>query len=151
MIRRANSRWRIFLALAIIAGAVFSLLTGASAQSVPTAINFQGRLTDAVNNPLTGSHSFVFEIYSALTGGTQLWTETQGAVTVTNGVLSAQLGSSTPLSAAVFANSAAYLQITVDGVTLSPRQRLITTPFAFNAQSLQGRDYTALSLSSKVK
>ena len=115
----------------------------AAAQTPPGLMNFQGRLTDASNNPLAGPHNFTFEIYDSLTGGFQLWTETQNGVTVVNGVLAAQLGASTALTPSVFTTSNAYLQITVDGVTLTPRQRLITSPYAFNAYSLGGRQYGA--------
>lgn len=119
-------------------------LPQAQAQNVPSLMNFQGRLTNASNNPLSGSHSFVFQIYDASSGGNLLWTETQPAVTVTNGVFSVQLGAVTPLTKTVFAGGSAYLAITADAVLLNPRQRLITAPYAYNAQSLQGRDYAAL-------
>jgi trimeric autotransporter adhesin len=119
--------------------------------SVPSLLAFQGRLTDASNNPLSGSHSFVFEIYSAGAGGVQLWTETQGAVTVVNGVFSVQLGASTPLSASVFSGGAAYLQITADGVLLTPRERLVTTPYSYMAESLGGLGYAAVMTTGTVQ
>ncbi|MDO8806677.1 MAG: hypothetical protein Q7R35_19865 [Elusimicrobiota bacterium] len=112
-------------------------------QSPPGLMNFQGRLTDSSNNPLSGPHDFTFGVYDALTGGNQLWTETQIGVAVANGVLAAQLGAANAVPAAIFAAPAAYLQITVDGTALSPRQRLATAPYAFNSDSLQGRGYAA--------
>jgi len=120
-----------------------ALLAPSAAQTPPGLMNFQGRLTDASNNPLSGPHDFIFEVYDAPSGGAQLWTEAQAGIVVANGVLAAQLGEVTPITAAVFAAPDAYLQITVDLVPLSPRQRLVTAPYAFNASSLQGRDYAA--------
>src|SRR5439155_682290 len=77
----------------------------------------------------------------AAAGGNLLWSEAQPAVTVVNGVFAAQLGAAVPLTAAVLSGSAAYLQVTVDGTPMSPRTRLITAPYAFNAQTLQSHDY----------
>ena len=115
----------------------------AGGQTPPGLINFQGRLTDAANNPLSGAQDFVFEIYDSLSGGVRLWLETQNGIPVANGVLAAQLGAAVPVPASVFSSPSAYLQITVGGVTLAPRQRLVTAPYAFNSYSLQGRGYDA--------
>ncbi|OGR57128.1 MAG: hypothetical protein A2X36_15070 [Elusimicrobia bacterium GWA2_69_24] len=106
-------------------------------------MNYQGRLTDALNNPLDGNHDFVFGLYDVPSGSTALWTESQNAVPVANGVLAVQLGSVAPLSAALLQTPAVYLQISVDGVDLSPRQRLVSSPYAFIADRLQGRSYDA--------
>lgn len=138
---------RLFLAVltALMPAAPWVGVTSVQAQtSVPTLMNYQGRLTDTLNNPLAGNQSFLFEVYDAATGGLLLWNETQPAVPVTNGVFSAVLGSVTPLPSTVFAGGSAYLQITVNGTPLTPRQRLVTSPFAHSAQLLQGRDYAAL-------
>jgi hypothetical protein len=65
----------------------------ASAQ-VPGLINYQGRLTDAIGAPVTGSKSFSLNIYDAATGGNLLYTESIGAVTLdANGIYSFQFGS----------------------------------------------------------
>jgi hypothetical protein len=62
---------------------------------VPSLINYQGRLTDADGAPVTGSKNFVISIYDAATGGTLLYTEDIGAVTLDdNGVYSFQFGGS---------------------------------------------------------
>ncbi|HNW44554.1 MAG TPA: hypothetical protein PKI19_08615 [Elusimicrobiales bacterium] len=106
-------------------------------------INFQGRLTDTLNNPLEGSHDLVFKIYNVAVAGSPLWSETQNGIVAVNGAFGAQIGGVTPIPAAVFGGASAYLEITVDGTTLSPRERLIAVPYAFNSQLLEGRDYTA--------
>ena len=112
----------------------------------PQVINFQGRLTDPSNNPRTGSFSFTFKCFDSLTGGTQLpagsaWSETK-TIAVTNGVFNVLIGSNTAIPYAVFANnSSVYLEITVGAETLSPREQLIASPFAFNAEQVAGRTY----------
>jgi len=116
----------------------FLWAAGARAQSAPGMINFQGRLTDTSNNPLSGNHSFIFSLHVAATGGLPIWTETQPAIPVTNGIFSAQLGAVTPLTSDLFAGATLYLQVAVDGVILSPRERLVASAYAFSAERLQG-------------
>ena len=58
----------------ILGVALFAaLLTTASAQ--PALLNYQGRLTDNLGQPLpsSGTNNLVFNIYTAATGGTLLW------------------------------------------------------------------------------
>ena len=139
-----NSPVRVFPACVMLALSVLiSVPVLSLAQTVPSMISFQGRLTDTLNNPLEGSHDLVFKIYSAAAGGSPLWSETQNGIQASNGTFAAQVGGVTPIPAAVFGGAAAYLEITVDGTTLSPREQLITVPYAFNSQLLEGKDFTA--------
>ncbi|MDO8806738.1 MAG: hypothetical protein Q7R35_20190, partial [Elusimicrobiota bacterium] len=131
-----------FLAPALACALLFH--SPAAAQTAPSLISFQGRLTDNLNNPLAGSYSFDFAIYAALTGGPALWTESQAGITVANGVLMAELGSSSPIPDSVFSSAQRYLEITVNGTTLAPRQRLLSVPYAINALTLDGKGYSAL-------
>ncbi len=104
---------------------------------VPRRINFQGKLLDKNKNPRNGTFDLTFSIWDsgpATSGGTMLWSETQSGVSVTNGVLSVQLGAVNPIYNTVFAGSTAYLQIQVDSEVSGARQRLMTTPYAFRAR-----------------
>jgi len=136
-----TKRYLTFLALALacVLGAY-----PAEAQTAPSLVSFQGRLTDSLNNPLAGSYNFSFAIFAAQTGGAPLWSETQNGITVANGVLTAELGSGTPIPESVFSSAQRYLEITVNGTTLAPRQRLLSVPYAMNAQTLGGKGYSAL-------
>ncbi|MEI8191520.1 MAG: hypothetical protein WCI75_17535, partial [candidate division NC10 bacterium] len=130
----------------LVCAFLFTLGVGvnsAQAQAFPGTMNFQGRLTGADNNPLGGPHLFTFNIYNMAAGGTSLWTETQ-TLTVVNGVMSAVLGSVTPLPYQIFTSSGLYLEITVDAVTLSPREPLVAVPYAFYAANAS----TATSLTA---
>ncbi|MCX5789201.1 MAG: hypothetical protein NTX64_11950, partial [Elusimicrobia bacterium] len=125
--------------------------TSALAQTTPGLISFQGRLTDSSNNPLNANTTLTFAIFDHPTNGTHtacpgpdcLWIETQTGVAVVNGVLSVQLGAVTPIPSAVFAAPSAYLEVTVGPVssvaTLTPRERLVTVPYAANAALLGGQ------------
>ncbi|MFA6316524.1 MAG: hypothetical protein WC943_03825, partial [Elusimicrobiota bacterium] len=113
---------------------------GASyAQTVPQRISYQGRLTDTLGNPASGDHDFVFSIHDALAAGTQLWTETQNDVPVVNGVFTVSLGAGTAIPPGVFDRDTVYLQINVDGSDMSPRDRLLAVPFAFNSALFNGQ------------
>src|SRR5512136_444930 len=53
--------------------ALMSLAAGtASAATVSQSITYQGKLTDAAGNPLTGTYSVRFSLYDVSTGGTVL-------------------------------------------------------------------------------
>jgi hypothetical protein len=104
--------------------------------TIPRLINYQGKLTDASGNPITGTKSLVFKVWDVLSAGTTpLWSETQ-SVTVTDGIFSVLLGSSTPIpGSAVLQSGACYLEITVEGVTIEPRTQLVSVPYAYKADT----------------
>ncbi len=124
---------RHFRILGLVAAALCA--AGPLRAQVPGLINFQGKLLDLSNNPRNGSYSLTFRVFSALTGGTALWSETQSAVSVANGVFAVQLGAVTPIPASVFAASPTYLEVQVGTEVGSPRQQLVTSPYAFTAQN----------------
>ena len=140
-----NQRFLKLARVSALAAAAFTVaalsLGTARAQQVPGLMTFQGRLTDASNNPLGGSHALIFRIFDASSAGAQLWTETQPAVTVTNGVFSVYLGTATALTPDIFSGASTYLEIVVDGTTLSPRERLVASPYALSSRQLQGRSF----------
>lgn len=92
--KTANTLWRNllrqvrFLPLA----ALFTALP-LSAQ-VPSLINYQGRLTDAQGQPVTGNRTMAVRVYDAASGGNMTYEETIGAVAVSNGTYSFRFGSS---------------------------------------------------------
>ncbi len=117
---------------------IFLVLLSASCYAdVPQVISFQGRIVDANGQPLAdGNYSMTFKIWDALAAGSQLWTETQGTVSVTNGLFSVLLGSVTSLSSLTF-NQDYWLEITVGASTYSPRQRITSSAFALNVPDLR--------------
>ena len=111
--------------------------------AIPQIISFQGRLTDANNNPRNESVNMVFTIYDQAVNGSQIWTENQTGVQVVNGVFSVSLGSWTVLPLVALNAPTRYLSVTVAGETLTPRQRLLASPYAMNAGTLDGNDAAA--------
>ncbi|MEO5690716.1 MAG: hypothetical protein ABIQ64_00840, partial [Candidatus Saccharimonadales bacterium] len=89
------------------------------------------------------------------------WTETRettNRVQVTNGLFAVQLGAVTPLSASLFSGNDVYFEITLPTPgtatcstascatwesAMTPRQKMATSAYAFNSETLDGLDSTA--------
>src|SRR3989338_11313643 len=117
--------------------------------AVPQILSFQGRLTDASGNLIGGNGAnryFKFEIHSTATGDNELWNSGGTAITikVTQGVFNTLLGDTTAGYTAIgldFDSRAYYLEIQVSDdnstfETLSPRQRIVASGFALNAETV---------------
>ena len=94
-------------------------------ESVPRRISYQGLITKADGTPTeNGSYEILFKVYDTADGGDSLWSESQ-YITVTNGIISTVLGNTNPFTVIP---QEAYLELTVEGSVLSPRQ-LLTSVF----------------------
>ena len=131
-----------------------SVATGAVlAAAPPDLVNYQGVLRDAADTPLEGMHDMVFRFWSAEVGGDEILVDSHtaaGAVTVSGGLFNVQLGGGAindgsgpgvydTLGGAFADYSAVWLEIAVGGETLSPRVRVVSSPYAANAMHLGGR------------
>lgn len=119
---------------------LFAALLAASslavAQAVPERLLFNARLADASGTPLGGTHVVKFELFDTATGGATLWAEERASLTFTNeGLAWAELGELTPLTSLVFDGRRLFLQLTVDGVALTPRLSIASVPYALRATS----------------
>jgi len=121
--------------------------------NVPQEINYQGYLTDLDGNPVPDDdYNISFAIYSALSGGSSLWSESQ-TVTVTDGIYNVLLGQN-PFPPDLF-DGDLYLGITVEADTeMTPRQKITSTAFAMkaekadDAETLDQMDSTEFSAST---
>jgi len=96
---------------------------------VASKISYQGRLTDAGGNPLTGSYNLVFQLWDDATAGSQVGGDiVKNNVSVNNGLFTVELD--VPQSA--FNGQALWLRIQVGGQWLSPRQELLPVPYALS-------------------
>lgn len=130
-------------------------------------MNFQGRLLDSSGaiRP-DGQYNMQFRIFSVASGGTALWTETRqttSRVQVTNGLFTVQLGQVTPLPASLFNATDLFFEITMATPAtatcttagcqtwespMTPRNKLATSAFAFNAATLNGKSDTDFAAAS---
>ena len=110
---------------------------------------FSGRLSSASGVSLAGTTvvSMTAKLYANQSGGTASYIQVFSAVEVNEGFFSIQIGPALP---DLVNNS--WLELTVQGSTLSPRQQLPALPFAISAldsQTLSGMSTTDLiSMSS---
>lgn len=106
-----------------------ALETLATANNVAPMISYQGRLTDPNGNPLNGVYDMTFQFWDAETGG-----DTVGGainktdVTVENGLFNVELN----VNSSDFNGQALWLEITVEGETLAPTQRIMPAPYALS-------------------
>jgi len=118
-------------------------LVKAAPVSPPRILSFQGRLTDASDNPITTAATPLrFAIYNDLSasGAALLWQEIVSVSPDTDGIFSVLLGNNTTIPQSLFGDNASlYLGITVQSTSeLTPRQQIATVPYATNSELLQG-------------
>ncbi len=115
----------------------------AAAPDVPAVISYQGYLTDPdTGQPMPdGVYNMHFGIFNAAVAGAQLWEEpvtpTVVPVQVAGGVFTVLLGGIIPLSPAVFAGGDAFLEVQVNGETLTPRQPITAVAYAMVAETAE--------------
>jgi hypothetical protein len=127
-----------------------------AAATPPRMISYQGRILNANGVPIANtSIDMIFQFYDSLAGGTCLWsnsasdcaTATARSMVLTDGLFSTNLGDTGDSYAAipttVFDDASVYLQVTIDGETLSPRKQLVASPYSMNSDMLDGNDSTS--------
>jgi len=141
---------RFFVSL-LSALTVIAFVTLAAGQtSVPLQINYQGELkSPTTGEPVRdGEYDMVFEIFSEETRGVSLWQgqhtdANRNPVEIKNGIFNVILGSGAgnDLAASVFNGSERWLQITIEGETLKPRQKITSVAYSIvadNSRLLEG-------------
>lgn len=137
-----------FCACAILGGVT-------PAQTTPPGeLSYQGVLRDAGGAPLSGAYDMTFRFFTSASGGSELLVDRHtvadsAPVTVDGGLFRVALGTGavadgsgpgtlTTLAALFSAHAAVWMRIEVAGEVLSPRVKVVSTPYALNAGSLQG-------------
>lgn len=121
-------------AIAITALVALTCLTPVALAQAPVgaAYTYQGQLMDG-GSPASGSYNMVFKLFDAATLGNQvgptLTFDGAGgnppAISVTDGLFAVALD-----FGAVYDGDQRFLEVTVSGSTLTPRQELTATPYA---------------------
>ncbi|MGA9349285.1 MAG: hypothetical protein WBW48_10860 [Anaerolineae bacterium] len=97
--------------------------------TVASKISYQGRLTDALGNPLNGNYNLVFQLWDDATTGSQVGGDiVRNNVPVSNGLFTVDLD----VLQDAFNGQALWLRIQVNGQWLSPRQELLPVPYALS-------------------
>jgi len=165
LLRRITTLFVVLFVICSIFGFSMPRLMNAYAASVPIIIKYQGRILNLAGVPVSDSSlSMKFELYSASSGGSCLWSNSSTScdgdtpamtaartITLTDGLFSESLGDTSLASpyAAIdetefTTDSSIYLQVYIGGEELSPRKQLTSAPYAINADYLDGLDSTEL-------
>ena len=135
--------------LRVLATLLVLLLVGVSSAvaQVTQALQYQGRLTDAGGNPLTAaSASLQFDIYDAASAGNLVFTQAFANQPLSSGQFTVALTNvDYRLTNALKSGAALWVQTTVNGAVLSPRQPITSVLTAFKAQRA---DTAAVALSA---
>ncbi|MCX7687971.1 MAG: hypothetical protein N2045_08380 [Fimbriimonadales bacterium] len=108
-------------------GFVIVLATLLASPVIAQPFTYQGFLKQN-GQPVNGTRSMTFKLFTALTGGSQVGSTITQNVNVQNGLFTVELN-----FGAVWDGSDRYLEISVDGNTLSPRVKINPTPYASTA------------------
>jgi hypothetical protein len=133
--------------LALVLLACAGLLAPSAARAeTPDLIGYHGHLGDADGQPFEGNVGVVIRVYGALEDGTPLWEQDAGTVAVVGGILQLDFGDS-DLSNLVNETGDLWLEFTLEGEALAPRQPLLSVPFAIQARDVWDCDIHPRSVS----
>lgn len=131
-----------------ILSVLFLTTIAVSLSAQPSYFNYQGLLKDSNGDPLeNGSYSMEFNIYDSALNGTLLWGPfilddgvSEGhskSAQITNGQFNVILGPTDTggqTLSDVFGGNSAYVELSVNGGDpILPRQRILSTPYAFSS------------------
>ena len=122
-----NTRKLLTISGLLIFGLAAALLTSCAPVALQSRFSYQGVLTDNGGNPVpNGSYQVAFRLYTAASGGTQVYVVTR-TVTTNNGIFSTDLAP--PIEEM---NEPLWVDLTVAGEHLPGRQQLLGAPYALS-------------------
>jgi hypothetical protein len=136
---KTNMSWKSIIKLVLISASCISLVALITENSAwgqsPTAFTYQGYMRDTSTNA-NGPYTNVFTLYDSITDGNQIGDAISNVTTPANGYFTTVLD----FGAQTFLTNAGpyWLDVQIDGETLSPRQRITPVPLAslaFNVAS----------------
>ena len=129
--RKLFELWSPKIWLILLLGVVV-IMVGCTAGELPPRFSHQGRLLDDAGRPVAdGSYSMRYNLYdSTSTSASPVYTETK-TITVEDGLFTTSIGSSGYITPSIFSQPT-YMEITIDGETLTPRQLLQGAPYAMS-------------------
>ncbi len=121
------------------------LLLGAASSfgQVSQTLQYQGRLTDAGGSPLTAaSANLQFDLYDAATSGNLVFTQAFASQPLSSGQFTVVLTSADyRLTNALAQGKTLWVQTSVNGTALAPRQQITSVLTAFKAQRADTASY----------
>ncbi len=116
------------------------IITGIAFAQIPQLINYQGYLTDAEGDPLSGEYSVAFMIYDQEESGSLLWHENQDLI-LNDGRFNTILGAVTTFPSTLFHNDNCFLTVKIGSdPEMTPRKQITSVAYAFRAKTADSLD-----------
>jgi hypothetical protein len=132
------------LALVLSTTLVALAVTTPATAAVPEQLHYQGVLQNSAGEPIhcpdlaacpDGLPDLTFRLYDQAEGGAAIWEETQADVSIHHGHFQVVLGATSPVGVELLQGST-YLGVEVETAgEMSPRQAVVSTPYALRAQA----------------
>lgn len=124
--------------LIICIGFVFAMVSVSIAGTpLGTGFTYQGQIKQS-GLPFTGSASMTFSLYDAGVGGDFLGTQMLSGVSINGGLFTVILNDSGQFGPSAFNGDRRWLEISINGTPLLPRQELTAGPYALFAPASGG-------------
>lgn len=114
----------------ILMVAFFNAVLASTVFGAPNLLNYQGRLLDDLDQPVSGTKTMKFEVYDVASGGVPLWASDNMQVQVEDGWFNVAIEG---FSNDLFSGDSRYMAVVVEGEALAERKRLASVPYALNA------------------
>jgi subtilisin-like proprotein convertase family protein len=111
--------------------------------AVPSQVSIEGYMQSTGGGPASdGNYAITFALYKIPVGGVAVWTEGPVTVYVKGGMFTHELGSKTPLTAALLGgfSGSAWLGIQIGSDPEITRRPTLSVPFALRAAIAEGLD-----------
>ena len=127
---------KIRRAIGVLAVASVFVFQSAVFSKPPELINYQGRLVQGTNL-YTGAINLELRLYNAPAGGTLLYNDAT-LEAVIDGLYSTYIGDHTASGSlrSALTNEQVWLEVVINGVPMSPRERLVSVPYARMVEGL---------------
>lgn len=124
----------VALSLLLITGN--NLLVFSSSAQAPSLINYQGRLLDGTNL-VNGNVALSLRLFNVSSGGSSLY-EDSNSVTVADGLYNTFIGDhpTNILFLSALTNTTLWIEVAVNGVALSPRDRLASVGYSLTTRGM---------------
>ncbi|NUN14189.1 MAG: hypothetical protein HUU55_11195 [Myxococcales bacterium] len=122
-----------------------ALLMSAPAMAVPTSTAYVGTLKGANGLPINGPVDVQIALFTAQTGGSSIYAEDIGLTDVNSGRMNVQMGIADPSAYinALMSSNTVWIEFTIDGEVLTPRQAVVSVPYAllaYDSERLGGNE-----------
>jgi hypothetical protein len=112
-------------------------VAGSAVAQVPRTITYQANLQNAGAALADGQYSVTVSLYTAETGGTMLFTETQ-QTTISRSIATLVIGSTAPIPASMKFDTTYYIGISINGSPELPRKVFSSVPYALHSAVASG-------------